>query len=436
MYNLQDASFYLLLMISISLLPLLASNFWHKFENVIITLLSISVVFIVFKNEGSTSATSTLAHVIISEYIPFIAIVFALYTTTGGIHLQLNIKNNMKNNIVILLFGAFIANFIGTTGASMLLIRPFLKLNKNASYKKHLCVFFVILVSNIGGCLTPLGDPPLFLGYLLGVDFFWTTKNLFFPFLIAIIFCTTIFVAIDRQKNSYLENESAEKQNIKFEGYRNAILILLIAIITLIAPKISENIVCELFEQKITTSQLVRDCSYITIGIVSFIITPKRIHYLHRFNFAPVIEVAKVFIAIFLTLIPINAMIKIGISGPLGSLLSFVTVNGVHDPVRYFWTSGILSAFLDNAPTYLLFFKVAGNDANVLMNNIPLLAAISLGSVFMGALTYIGNAPNIMVRNIAKQNNATMPSFLGYIVWSISILVPLFIIISLIIQYF
>lgn len=421
-------------MLSLALLPLLAPKVWHNFEKSILLWLSTFTIWLIFQIEPYT-ATKTLTHMLTAEYIPFMAIVFALYTVSSGIYLEFNMADSLKNNVILLLTGAIITNFIGTTGASMLMIRPFLRLNRNKAYKTHLSVFFIFLVANIGGCLTPLGDPPLFLGYLKGVDFFWTFKHAFIPVCLASFFCLIIFSCIDRFKNRFTYSHY-NNSSIKIQGKRNILLIILVVSLTIFATNISDQTLFTICNNNISIQQIVRDIGYLLIGIISLLITPKKIHHLQHFNFGPVNEVARVFLVIFLTLIPISAMLAMGESGPFAQLFSFTNPNGIASEIRYFWSAGLLSAFLDNAPTYLLFFKMAGNDAAVLMQNVSILLAISLGSVFMGAMTYIGNAPNMMVRNIAKQSDFPIPSFLGYISWAFIILIPIFILISLMLHYF
>lgn len=434
MYTLSSAIPYSILMLSLALMPLVLPKLWHRFEKsilLVITLLAIAIIFYVEQQQ----CLKTFAHMLLHEYIPFMAIVFALYTASSGIYLELNVADSLKNNVVILISGAILANFIGTTGASMLLIRPFLRLNNNRAYKNHLGVFFIFLVSNIGGVLTPLGDPPLFLGYLMGVDFFWITKHAFVPFCLSIFLCISVFIIIDRLKNRYTFSHQ-NTPSIKIQGKRNILLVILIAIITIFVTKLPKANLLTVFHNEISLQQLVRDIGYIAIGIISIIITPKKIHQLQHFNFSPIHEIGRVFFVIFLSLIPISAMLNMGTDGHFKELFNFTNPNGIASPTHYFWMTGVLSAFLDNAPTYLLFFKMAGNNAELLMQNTSLLLAISLGSVFMGALTYIGNAPNMMVRNIAKQSGLHMPSFLGYMGWSFLILLPIFAIISLMLHYF
>lgn len=424
MYSIYAALPYVALMLSLALIPLLCPHFWHRFEKHILGIIVTWTVIIITYTEGWTQSTATLTHMLTSEYIPFMAIIFALFTVSGGIHLQLNLADSLKNNLIILTAGAILANFIGTTGASMVLIRPFLRLNHNRPYKTHLGVFFIFIVANIGGSLTPLGDPPLFLGYLAGVDFIWTMRHCWLPLIITLAFCLSIFAIIDRTKNKHHVSQR-HNQGVVIEGYLNIFLMICIVILTLIAPNLGEH------------QNIIRNLGYVGIGCISLLMTPKHVHKEQHFNFGPLKEVANVFWVIFLSLIPISAMLKMGDSGPFQALFEFAHLNGQPIDSRYFWLAGSLSSFLDNAPTYLLFFKMAGNDAQILMHQLPsTLLAVSLGSVYMGAMTYIGNAPNFMVRSIAKQSDVEMPSFLGYMVWSILILLPILYILSNLLMFF
>lgn len=424
MYSIYAAFPYIALMLSLALAPLLLPQFWHRFEKYILGAIAAWSLGIVLESEGWIQSLQTLSHMMTDEYLAFMAIIFALFSVAGGIHIQFNLSDNLKNNLLILLFGAVLANFIGTTGASMVLIRPFLHLNHSRPYKTHLGVFFIFIVANIGGSLTPLGDPPLFLGYLSGVNFTWTIYHGWLPVIIMLAFCLSIFTIIDRLKNKH---HISQRNNvgISVEGYINIALMVCVVILTLVAPLFG------------SWQNLIRNLGYVAIGITSLMLTPKHIHKEQHFNFEPFKEVTRVFFVIFLSLIPISAMLKMGADGPFHALFNFAHLNGQPIDSRYFWLSGSLSAFLDNAPTYLLFFKMAGGDAQILMNQLPsTLLAISLGSVYMGAITYIGNAPNFMVRSIAKQSGVEMPSFVGYIVWSSLVLLPILYILSLFLKYF
>jgi Na+/H+ antiporter NhaD/arsenite permease-like protein len=424
MYSVYAAFPYVALMLSLALLPLLLPKLWHRFEKRILGIILIWALITIFSAQGMHQAKQTIFHMIETEYLPFMAIIFALFTVSGGIHIQFNLADNLKNNLLILLSGAILANFIGTTGASMVLIRPFLQLNHNRPYKTHLGVFFIFIVANIGGSLTPLGDPPLFLGYLAGVNFTWTIYHGWLPAIIMLAFCFSIFTIIDRLKNRHHVSQR-NNVGVSVKGYVNIALMICVVILTLVAPLFG------------SWQNLLRNVGYVAIGLTSLILTPKHIHKEQHFNFEPLKEVGNVFCVIFLSLIPISAMLKMGADGPFQALFDFAHLNGQPIDSRYFWLSGSLSAFLDNAPTYLLFFKMAGGDAQILMNQLPsTLLAISLGSVYMGAITYIGNAPNFMVRSIAKQSGVEMPSFMGYIVWSSLVLLPILYILSLLLKYF
>lgn len=424
-------------MLALALCPLLMPNIWHRFEKHILAAIGIWTLIIMIKVGGVHQTLHSFSHMLIHEYIAFLAILFALFIVAGGIHVQLNISDSLKNNILILCAGAILANFIGTTGASMVLIRPFLKLNHNRPYKTHLVIFFIFIVANIGGSLTPLGDPPLFMGYLNGIDFSWTLRNGWQPFIFVITACLCVFACIDRIKNKHAVSQRHDV-SITIEGKRNFLLMLAIVALTLFTPSLSNNTLFILTSTPISIQDIVRDFGYITIGVLSWKLTPKHIHHQQHFNLEPLKEVARVFLVIFLSLIPISAMLKLGENGPFHTLFNFAhTTQGNPIDTHYFWGTGLLSAFLDNAPTYLLFFKMAGNDAQTLINQMPsTLLAISLGSVYMGAMSYIGNAPNFMVQKIAKQSDIQMPSFIGYIAWSCIILLPIFYILSFFLKYF
>ncbi len=436
MYSLPDAFPYIALMLGLALFPLLLLKIWHVLEKPILVVIGVWTLMVMVQVEGAYHAVHSFSHMFFHEYIAFLAILFALFVVAGGIHVQFNMSDSLKNNVLILLSGAILANFIGTTGASMVLIRPFLRLNHNRPYKTHLGVFFIFIVANIGGSLTPLGDPPLFMGYLAGVDFGWTLQHGWLPFVMTIAFCLGVFACIDRVKNKRTISQRHDV-GIAIEGGVNFVLMGAIVAITLFAPCLSSVSVISIMEVEISWQDIIRDCGYVAIGGLSLWLTPKHIHQHQHFNFEPFKEVARVFLVIFLSLIPISAMLKLGCNGPFHVLFNFAHAQCLPIDVRYFWLSGGLSAFLDNAPTYLLFFKMAGGNAQILMNQLPsTLLAISLGSVYMGAMSYIGNAPNFMVRSIAKQSGVEMPSFVGYMIWSCVVLLPILYCISLFLKHF
>jgi Na+/H+ antiporter NhaD/arsenite permease-like protein len=300
-------------------------------------------------------------------------------------------------------------------------------------------VFFIFIVSNAGGSLTPLGDPPLFLGFLKGVDFFWTVKQIFPETLFLVGLLLAIFYALDswfyRRRNERLAADpTPDSRAIGFDGARNFWLLAAIVVLVLLSGFWKSPVAFHIAGTEVGLPGLIRDLGLIGVAWLSLRITPAAVHQDNQFSWAPMQEVAKLFAGIFLTIIPVIAMLRAGTEGPFGAVVAAVTrLDGSPDPAMYFWATGVLSSFLDNAPTYLVFFNTAGGDAQVLMTSFaPTLAAISAGAVFMGANTYIGNAPNLMVKAIAEDRGVKMPSFFGYMAWSGAVLIPLFIAITFI----
>lgn len=372
----------------------------------------------------------------VEEYIPFILLLLALYTISGGIFVSGDLHGSPKLNTTLLAVGTALSSIMGTTGAAMLMIRPLLKANHKRHYRVHIVIFFIFLVANIGGGLTPLGDPPLFLGFLKGVDFMWTVKHMLMPVLISSVVLLAVFYIIDsrhfnREQSEHLAPTPSDKEEkVKIYGKWNFLLLAGVVGAVLLSGLWKPNHPgFEILGSHYALQNLMRDGILLALTAVSWIITPKQVRAGNEFNFEPIAEVGKLFLGIFITISPVLAILKAGEAGALGAVVSLVhdaTGNPIN--VMYFWMSGILSAFLDNAPTYLVFFNMAGGDAQALMTGhlFHSLLAVSMGSVFMGALTYIGNAPNFMVKAIAEQRGVPMPSFFGYMAWSVIVLIPLF----------
>lgn len=427
------------ILLSIAVMPLLAPMFWHHHFGKVAAawglafLLPFALVF------GPGLAVVNLVHALFAEYVPFIILLTALFTVAGGIYIRGNLHGSPGLNTAILAIGAVLASFMGTTGASMLLIRPLIRANDNRQHKVHVVVFFIFIVSNAGGSLTPLGDPPLFLGFLKGVDFFWTMNHIFPETLFLVGSLLAIFYMLDwwfyhRREEILPRDPTPDTRRIGFDGTANFWLLGVIVGLVLMSGFWKSSIVFNILGTEVGLPGMVRDIGLIVVTLVSLHITPLQVHVDNQFSWAPMQEVAKLFAGIFLTIIPVIAMLKAGVNGPFGAVVSAVTrADGTPDPAMYFWAAGTLSSFLDNAPTYLVFFNTAGGDPNVLMTSMATtLAAISAGAVFMGANTYIGNAPNLMVKAIAEDRGVKMPSFFGYMVWSGAILVPLFFVMTLI----
>lgn len=431
------------LLMSIAALPLVVPSFWHHHYGKVAAAWALAFLLPFAAIHGMGPASAELVHALMAEYLPFIILLTALFTVAGGIHIRGDLRGGLALNIGILAVGAVLASVMGTTGASMLLIRPLIRANAHRQHKAHVIVFFIFIVSNAGGALTPLGDPPLFLGFLKGVDFFWTMKSIFLETLLMVGALLAMAFLVDswfHRKEAH-SLPAATRPPAKpviahgrpgFDGAVNFWLLGVIVFFVLLSGLWKSPVVFDLWGTHVGLPGIVRDAGLILVALLSLTITPAAVHADNQFDWAPMAEVAKLFAGIFLTIIPVILMLKAGVSGPFGAVVAAVTrTDGAPDPVMYFWVTGVLSAFLDNAPTYLVFFNTAGGDAQMLMTTLaPTLAAISAGAVFMGALTYIGNAPNLMVKAIAESRGVRMPGFFGYMAWSVVCLLPLFVIMT------
>lgn len=419
-------------LLSIALMPLLAPALWHHHHGKVVAAWAAAFLLPFAWVHGPAMAAAGLLHALLAEYIPFIVLVGSLYVVAGGIYLRGNLHGSPALNTGLLAAGAVLASVMGTTGASMLLIRPLIRANDNRRNVAHVVVFFIFIVSNAGGSLTPLGDPPLFLGFLKGVDFFWTLQHLLPETLFLVGILLVIFYLLDRH---HYRKEGVERidptpdtPRVGFDGQINFVLLAGVVALVLMSGLWKSGVAFELAGTAVPWSSLWRDLGLLALAAVSLRLAPQGPRVANQFSWGPIVEVAKLFAAIFLTIIPVIAMLRAGSGGPFGAVVAAVTGPDGHPiPMMYFWASGLLSSFLDNAPTYLVFFNTAGGDPQVLMTTLAsTLAAVSAGSVFMGANTYIGNAPNLMVKAIAEDRGVRMPSFFGYMGWSLAVLVPLF----------
>ncbi len=434
------------ILLSIALFPLVAPAFWHHHYPKVAGFWAVAFgVPFLFGYGGE--ALDSIVHIYVIDYVPFIILLWSLFTISGGILVRGTLKGSPVVNAGLLLIGTLIASLVGTTGASMLLIRPLLRANSWRIHKTHLVVFFIFLVSNIGGSLTPLGDPPLFLGFLHSVPFFWTL-NLFSPYALCSILLLIGFFLMDSyyyrrepddEKAKMLAQESVP---IKVVGLHNFLYLAGVVGFVLLSGSVKLGAV-HLGHTEVTIQNIIRDVGLVVLALASLKTTSRALRDENEFSWGPIVEVAYLFAGIFMTIIPALSILGAGTDGALGWL-----VVGVKSDASYFWVTGGLSSFLDNAPTYLTFFQTALGSlhcdpgavcgepekvALLIANKPNTLLAISAGAVFMGANTYIGNAPNFMVKAIAEEGGVAMPSFFGYIVrWSLPILVPVFVVVTFI----
>ena len=422
-FNLFYAIPFLGILLSIAIIPLINHHFWERNFGKISFFWSFAfIVPFYFLVHNLSQVIEVLLHTLTFEYIPFIVLLLALFTVSGGICLKGKLVGTPTLNLILLAIGTLLASWMGTTGAAMLLIRPLLRANKWRANKVHIVVFFIFLVANIGGSLTPLGDPPLFLGFLKGINFFWTTKALFFPMLYVSSILLTLFYFIDLfyyKKETKVPQDNTDLKTIEVTGKINFIFLIGIISSVLLSGFWNPGYYVHIYGHvSMELQNIIRDILLLIITFLSVRFTPRDARTQNAFSWFPIIEVAKLFIGIFITIIPVLSILSVKDVGSLQWIKDLC-----YNDFMYFWITGILSAFLDNAPTYLVFFDVAGGDPDLLMGKMSsTLLAISSGAVFMGAMTYIGNAPNFMVRAIAEENGIKMPSFFGFMTWSFIIL--------------
>ena len=404
---------FAILILSIAMGPLLIAPLWHRRYPLISTsLAAIVIAYYLLIRRNSAPVISAL-----EEYISFIALIGSLFVVSGGIRIGVAGESTPFRNVVFLLLGALLANFLGTTGAAMLLIRPWIRMNRYRITGYHI-VFFIFIVANVGGCLTPIGDPPLFLGYLRGIPFFWPLEHLWPEWLAVIGLILTVFYLLDRanfnRAPKKIQEKETEHESFRIEGWKNSLFLGAILIAVLIrgwgAP------------------WFISDSIMVASAWASYHFTSPSIRQKNQFTFEPLHEVAWLFLGIFATLIPVIHL-----------LTASAHDLGHPSNLQYYWMTGSLSAFLDNAPTYLTFLTLALNlhepvlhlfdqaeVARFAMQDPATLAAISLGAVFFGAATYIGNGPNLMIKSIAESSKIRMPSFFGYILrFTLPILIPI-----------
>jgi len=425
------------LLLCIAVLPLVhtTAHWWEHNRNRLIIALGFGVLTLGYYGMAynANKVFAVLEHAVLAEYLPFMVLLFSLYVISGGIGLKGDLAAHPATNTAFLAVGALIASFIGTTGASMLLIRPLLQTNAERKHVRHTVIFFIFLVSNIGGCLLPIGDPPLFLGYLKGVPFLWTL-SLWKEWAVMSVLLLALYYVWDTLAYKHeavrdIARDETQRIPLTLSGKQNLVGLLgVVLCVGLVKP--GEPLLGLGFN----SFPFLRELLMLVLVALSLKFTEKKIREANQFTYHAILEVAALFIGIFICM---QAPIEILRAGG-ASLAPYLS-----SPARFFWATGALSSFLDNAPTYVVFFETAASmtpddapgclrlvDGTTIMP--AMLTAISLGAVFMGANTYIGNGPNFMVKSIAEQSGVKMPSFFGYMAYSLCILIPLFLVVTLI----
>jgi Na+/H+ antiporter NhaD/arsenite permease-like protein len=424
-----------IVLLMLAVMPLIAEKFWKRREWTI--LLSISLISVICSYVKLPDFKEVMHHSLVDDYLPFIIMVFTLYVLSHGIRVKIEAPSSTLTNSVFLGVGNIFASLIGTTGASVLLLNSFLTINKERQHKAHLVVFFIFMMANIGGILTPLGDAPILLGYLHGVDFGWSLVKLFPVWFVSTAMCMACFYFIDK---FFLKKEGGDKQatdespsgsaekprlgfSISISGWGNVTLLVL-TVVTLFVE----------FQGVTISSITIPHMLIRNVLLLAFATTSLLASKSGRLDFAPFSDVAKTFLVIFITIAPVVSILDINSDRIHALLIQMADKADV--ALAYFWMCSITSAFLDNAPSYLLFFNIAGGDANALMGAYPsILVSISTSSVIMGAVTYIGNAPNLMVRSMAEKSGIKMPSFIGYMAWACAIIIPIGVVLTWLIEW-
>lgn len=423
------------LLLSVAVLPQVSPHFWHKHFGKVAAAWALLFLGPFTATYGVALAAGEVLHTVLLEYLPFVIVLFALFVISGGIRIRGNMVGTPAVNTGLLAIGTALASVTGTTGAAMLLVRPLIQANLKRRHNAHVLVFFIFLVANIGGSLTPLGDPPLFLGFLQGVAFGWTVTHMIGPMLLCSLILLGMFYMLDHWT---WRRDGGPRQvgplRIGFRSLHNLFYLTGAVVAVLLSGVWKPGINVHVWLVEVPLQSLARDAALLALAGLSWVTTNRRVRIENAFTWDPILEVVYLFAGIFVTILPALAILKAGSAGALAPLVALATgADGQPNNIAYFWLTGLLSSFLDNAPTYLVFFNMAGADPQALMG--PLwrtLLAISAGSVFMGAMTYVGNAPNFMVRSIASERGIRMPSFLGYMGWSCAVLLPVFALVTVV----
>lgn len=432
------------ILLCIALFPLVMPTWWEEHQAPVVLAWSLAFIVPFVMGFGAHHTAEVVLECIINDYLTFIVLLFGLFCVAGNITLEGDLAGSPRINVGLLLFGTLLSSWVGTTGASMLMVRPIIKMNSWRKRKRHIMIFFIFLISNIGGCLTPIGDPPLLMGFMRGVPFFWSLRLL--PIL-AFNAAVLLFVFYHLDMRAYRKDIADGRKpdiskpgtEIRIAGLHNLIFLAAIVVAVLLSGTLPSLPLFRnadgtvrgipiLGEVTLTWPAVIEIAIILASAWLSFRTTSAKVRTENHFTWGAIKEVAILFIGIFITMQPALMILKAN-----GASL------GLDSPYQMFWATGALSSFLDNTPTYLVFLTTAGSlgfteGIATALGTVPakMLVAISCGAVFMGANTYIGNAPNFMVKSISDENGVRMPSFFGYILWSLGFLIPVFILDTLI----
>ncbi len=432
------------ILLCIALFPLVMPTWWEEHQAPVVLAWSLAFIVPFVMGFGAHHTAEVVLECIINDYLTFIVLLFGLFCVAGNITLEGDLAGSPRINVGLLLFGTLLSSWVGTTGASMLMVRPIIKMNSWRRRKRHIMIFFIFLISNIGGCLTPIGDPPLLMGFMRGVPFFWSLRLLpILAFNVAVL----LFVFYHLDMRAYRKDIADGRKpdiskpgtEIRIAGLHNLIFLAAIVVAVLLSGTLPSLPLFRnadgtvrgipiLGEVTLTWPAVIEIAIILASAWLSFRTTSAKVRTENHFTWGAIKEVAILFIGIFITMQPALMILKAN-----GASL------GLDSPYQMFWATGALSSFLDNTPTYLVFLTTAGSlgfteGLATALGTVPakMLVAISCGAVFMGANTYIGNAPNFMVKSISDENGVRMPSFFGYILWSLGFLIPVFILDTLI----
>lgn len=432
------------ILLSIAVFPLVRAEWWEEHQPIVVAFWSLLFLIPFAVMYGPHMAIESVLECIVNDYLTFIVLLFGLFCVAGNITLEGDLAGSPRINVALLLFGTLLSSWVGTTGASMLMVRPVIKMNAWRKRKRHIMVFFIFLISNIGGCLTPIGDPPLLMGFARGVPFFWSLRLLpMMLFNAAILLFAFYHLDMRAYRKDIAEGRkpdiSKPGTEIRINGLHNLIFLVMIVAAVILSGTLPNMPVFQNAEGEVlgihifgevvlSIPALIEIVIILVAAFLSFKTTNVSVRKANHFTWGAIKEVAVLFIGIFITMQPALMILK-----QYGPSL------GVDTPFEFFWATGALSSFLDNTPTYLVFLTTAGTlglaeGVATTLGTVPaqMLTAISCGAVFMGANTYIGNAPNFMVKAISDENGVHMPSFFGYIGWSLMFLIPVFLLDSLI----